>query len=248
MLKRVGVGPRANKKMILTLALRSLLARPIRSAVLAGGFGLGVAVMAALLGIGGVILEQSRAPELVGGGDVVIGGVGGRIPSATFVLSGVLGSGPLAGRVRAASPSARTMLYLVDAQGVTAIRARGGIPSLERALKDPETSAVPAWTDSSEDGAWVSPEPEAVLREMDRFHPVPNVPARAGSWAEWLYFNGRTATARFYLTFLAGPRQPSGRRVVGVRLQLERGGHLTSYSESTDVDGGALLASAPDIV
>ena len=39
--------------MILTLALRSLLARPIRSAVLAGGFGLGVAVMAALLGIGG---------------------------------------------------------------------------------------------------------------------------------------------------------------------------------------------------
>ena len=35
--------------MIVRLALRSLLSRPVRSAVLAGGFGLGVAVMAALL-------------------------------------------------------------------------------------------------------------------------------------------------------------------------------------------------------
>ncbi len=49
--------------MIVTLALRSLLSRPVRSAVLAGGFGLGVSVMAALLGIGGVILEQARAPR-----------------------------------------------------------------------------------------------------------------------------------------------------------------------------------------
>ena len=57
--------------MIVTLALRSLLSRPVRSAVLAGGFGLGVSVMAALLGIGGVILEQARAPQLLGGGDVV---------------------------------------------------------------------------------------------------------------------------------------------------------------------------------
>jgi hypothetical protein len=165
--------------MILTLALRSLLARPVRSAVLSAGFGLGVAVMAALLGIGGVILEQSRAPELAGGGDVVIGGGLGRIPSAKFVLSGVLGSGPLAAQVQAASPSARTTLYLVDGQGVTAIRARGGIPSLERALNDPETRGVSAWTDSPEDRTWVSPDPEAVLREMDRFHPVPDVPARA---------------------------------------------------------------------
>ena len=59
--------------MILLLALRSLLARPVRSAVLAGGFGLGVAVMAALLGIGGVILEQARTPALVGGALLLVG-------------------------------------------------------------------------------------------------------------------------------------------------------------------------------
>ena len=37
--------------MIARLALRSLLMHPIRTAVLAGGFGLGVAVMANLLGV-----------------------------------------------------------------------------------------------------------------------------------------------------------------------------------------------------
>ena len=93
--------------MILLLALRSLLARPVRSAVLAGGFGLGVAVMAALLGIGGVILEQARTPALVGGGDVVIAGQSGRIGNAKFVLSEVLGIGTLGGRMKAASPSSR---------------------------------------------------------------------------------------------------------------------------------------------
>ena len=41
---------------------------PVRSAVLAGGFGLGVAVMAALLGVAEVVLEQSQSPALVGGG------------------------------------------------------------------------------------------------------------------------------------------------------------------------------------
>ena len=77
---------------------------PIRSAVLAGGFGLGVGVMAALLGIGGVILEQARAPELAGGGDVVIGGANGKLTNARFVLSGVLGAGPLARRVARQRP------------------------------------------------------------------------------------------------------------------------------------------------
>ena len=58
--------------MILVLARRSLLAHPVRTAMLACGFGLGVSVMATLLGVGEVILEQARAPALVGGGDVIV--------------------------------------------------------------------------------------------------------------------------------------------------------------------------------
>ncbi len=232
---------------MLTLAIRSLLARPVRSLVLAGGFGLGVAVMAALLGIGGVILEQARAPELAGGGDVVVGAASGRLTSARFILSGVLGAGPLAPQVAAASPSLGASLYLIDSQGTTRIRARGAIPSLERAVGVTEAEGNPAWTDTPADKAWVSPSAESVLRSIDRFHPIPDVPARAGSWAEWLYFNGQANGSRFYLTFLVGPRTESGRRAAGVRLQLEQGGRMTSYAASAELDDRTVIESAPDL-
>jgi len=233
--------------MIFRLAVRSLLAHPIRTAVLAAGFGLGVSVMAALLGIGGVILEQARAPQLVGGGDVVIGGMTGQLSSARFIMSGVLGAGPLAGQVAAASPSVRANLYLLDGHGSTPVRVRGGIPSLEQRLDDSETRGQSAWTDTSADRAWAAPDPEAVLRAMDRFHPIPDAPARAASWAEWLYFNGRGQDVRFYLTFLSGPRVSEDRRTIGVRLQVERAGRMTSYAASAEVDERELLASAPDL-
>jgi hypothetical protein len=234
--------------MIFRLAWRSLTARPIRSLVLAGGFGLGVAVMAALLGIGGAILEQARSPALVGGGDVVVSGASGRVPNARFAVADVLGAPPFVSRVRAAAPTMETLVYLVeDGHAPTPLRATGGIPSLERQLANPEVRQVPSWQDTAADRAWVSPAPGDLLREMDRFHPIPDVPARASSWAEWLYFNGRTDDARFYLSFLAGPRSASGRRTVGVRLQLERGDRMTSYSDRADVDDATLLASAPDL-
>jgi major type 1 subunit fimbrin (pilin) len=110
---------------------------------------------------------------------------------------------------------------------------------------------------------------------MDRFHPLPfdsraidplaqgrPVGSRATdalaqgrpfddtSWAEWLYFNGRSSdgSLRFYLTFLAaGPRDRSGTRPMFVRLQLNRGGTTTNYSAAGNVDGRALLAHAPDL-
>jgi hypothetical protein len=232
--------------VILTLALRSLLARPIRSAVLAAGFGLGVAVMAALLGIGGVILEQARTPALVGGGDVIVGSATGRIGSARFVMSNVLGGGALGDRVKVASPSLRTNLYLIDDTGATAIVPRGGIPSRERALGDRETSGVASWVDTSADREWLSTSHEEILRTMDRFHKIPDVPARASSWNEWLYFNGQTGSTRFYLTFFAGPRLTSGKRMLTVRLQLDRGGEMASYSHASEVTDDE-LASAPDI-
>ena len=85
--------------MTIRVALRSLSARPVRSAVLACGFGFGIGVMAGLLGIGEVIVEQARAPELEGGGDVIVTSSSGEVTSARFVLSSVLGQEPLAGRV-----------------------------------------------------------------------------------------------------------------------------------------------------
>lgn len=232
--------------MIAKLAMRSLFAHPVRSGVLAAGFGTGVAVMAILLGVAEVVLEQARSPVLVGGGDLVISGPVGGVTGARVLLSGTLQTPSLAGRIRAASPWSATTLYLVREGGVTSVEARGGIPSLERALGDPEVSDVTAWVDAAADAAWTAPDPADILRSIDGFRRVPDVPARAASWAEWLYFNGRSPEARFYVTFLAGPARPDGVRVAGVRLQLDRGGRMETFSASAELDEAA-IAAAPEL-
>ena len=84
--------------MILRLALRSLATRPIRTAVLACGFGFGIAVMAALLGVGDVILEQAHSPALEGGGDVVVTGRFGALEHGRFLIASILASPDLAAR------------------------------------------------------------------------------------------------------------------------------------------------------
>jgi hypothetical protein len=230
--------------MISRLALRSLTAHPVRSAVLAVGFGTGVAVMAILLGVAQIVLQQAQSPDLVGGGDVVIR-VGRQIPAA-LLLSGTLQAEALRSRIATAAPTQTADLYL--SSGGKRIRAagRGGVPSLERALGDRETSAIDRWRDTEADRAWTHTSPAAALREIDRFHPVPDAPAWADSWAEWLYFNGRGKDARFYLTFLVGPRTADGRRAAGVRLQLQRGDRTENYNASALLTDDE-VASAPDL-
>ncbi|RPI53997.1 MAG: hypothetical protein EHM55_12100 [Acidobacteria bacterium] len=233
--------------MIFRLALRSLSTHPVRSLVLACGFGLGVGVMAMLLGVGEVILDQARSPALGGAGDVVIASSTGQLPSARWILSSGLRTGGLEDRVEAASPSRRATLYLVKDGQRLPIRAQGGIPSLERAVGDSETAAITSWTDAESDAAWSSPDPGAALMALDRFHAIPDVPARADSWAEWLYFNGRAGDNRFYLTFMVGPARAHGKRAAGVRLQLDRAGKRSSYSQQQEVNEAEVLSGAPDL-
>ena len=230
--------------MIGRLAVRSLTAHPVRTAVLAAGFGVGVAVMAILLGVGEIVLEQSRAPALAGGGDVVIWPAP-QVP-ARLLLAGTLQSEALGPQVRVAAPFHTATLFLVRNGRTTRVEARGGIPSLERALGDPETATTPAWRDSPDDIAWTHDTPERTLRVIDRFHPIPDAPEWAASWAEWLYFNGRRAGARFYLTFLVGPKTEDGRRTAGVRLQLDRGGRVETFSASQPISEDDALG-APDL-
>ena len=245
--------------MIGRLALRSLTAHPIRSAVLAAGFGVGVAVMAILLGVAEIVLEQAQSPALVGGGDVVIR-LTPQVP-ARLLLAGTLQADALRQRVRVAAPSHAEDLYLItggaegtpdrDATGgprprSVRVAARGGIPSLERALGDPETRNVEAWRDAAADVAWIERAPDAMLRQIDRFHPIPDAPEWEQSWAEWLYFNGRSSDARFYLTFLVGPRTAQGRRAAGVRLQLERGGRVETFTTAAEITEQD-VEGAPDL-
>ena len=230
--------------MIGRLAVRSLTAHPVRSAVLAAGFGAGVAVMAILLGVAEVVLDQSRSPALVGGGDVVIR-LAPQVP-ARLLLSGALQSDALRPRIKVASPSHGSTLYLMrDGKG-TRVFARGGIPSLERSIGNDETAAVADWRDLPDDVAWTQDTPDKVLRQIDRFHPVPATTAWSTSWAEWLYFNGRASDARFYLTVLVGPALADGRRTAGVRLQLERNGQIETFGEGATISE-ADVQRAPDL-
>jgi hypothetical protein len=236
--------------MMFRVAWRSLMTRPVRAAVLAAGFGFGIAVMAELLGVGQVILEQAHARALGGGGDLIVYGPFGSVPSARFLMSSVLGAPDLARRVTTVSPSRQARVFLMSPKGPIAVSADGGIPSLERRLRDPEVSSFASWTDAPGDVRWAHPVPGELVRAMDRFHPVPDVDARAASWAEWLYFNGRTrdGRTRLYLTFLVGARaEAPGKRRAGVRLQLERDGRSSSYSAQGDVDEASMLAQAPDL-
>ena len=235
--------------MILRLAVRSLATRPVRTAVLACGFGFGIAVMAALLGVGAVILEQAHSPALAGGGDLVVLGRFGAVDSARSVMTSVLGAPDLGRRTVAVSPWKNATLYLMTGATPIEVDATGVIPSLERAVGGQEIAHLPEWIDAPADRAWSSPAPGDVLRAMDRFHPIPATPEFSASWAEWLYFNGHTAdgTLRFYLTFFVGPAVKPGRRVAGVRLQLERDGRTATYSDGAEVDEARLLETAPDL-
>ena len=160
--------------MILRLALRSLAVRPIRTAVLACGFGLGIAVMAELLGVGDVILDQAKSPALQGGGDLVVSGAFGAIDNAPYVLSVVRGMGTHS-RVVAASPSRRASMYLIKPGMVVPILARGGVPSLERAVGDKEAAGVAGWTDVPADVRCTIDDPAQLLRS-GQFHRPPDLP------------------------------------------------------------------------
>jgi hypothetical protein len=230
--------------MIGRLALRSLTAHPIRSAVLAAGFGFGVGVMAILLGVAQVVLDQAQSPQLVGGGDVLVRMLP-QVP-ARLLLTGTLQSDALRSRVRVAAPFHTSALYLLHNGKTTRVDARGGIPTLERATGDQEVEGVAAWQDTDADQAWTHDTPDRVLRQIDRFHPIPDAPEWSQSWAEWLYFNGRSGDTRFYLTFLVGPRTPDGRRAAGVRLQLERNGQMESFASSDTLAEDDVLR-APDL-
>lgn len=235
--------------MTFRLVLRSLAARPVRFAVLACAFGFGIAVMAALLGVGAVVLEQARNPALTGGGEITVTGSGEDIANARFLLASILAEDPIARRVKVASPAAKKVVYLVEEKRITPLYATGGIPSREKLLDDPEVAA-PAWQDTAADRAFVAPDPTELVRELDRFHAIPDAPGREGSWAEWWYFNGRSkdGATRFYLTFLAGPRSRDGFRSSFVRLQLVRGNRSTSFSRTAEVDEQTLLDDDGSIV
>lgn len=226
------------------LAARTLQTRPRRTLVLLVGYGLGVAVMIALLAVGDALLMQAQDRDVVSGGDLVllpagidpealkVGAVTGMflsIPNARFLVRQVLMGPRYAQAVAAASPEiVDKLIYVRTRDGIQPARASGALPSAAgRAGSALALPDVP-WRDSAEDQAWAAPSAAAVLEEIDRFHrPVPGPAGR--SWAEWWYFNFVNPDGLYgYVSFIAD-RERRVRVSVTVR---HPGGRLMRWEET----------------
>ena len=211
--------------MIVLLALRNLIHRPWRSALLFAGYGLGVGVMIVLLAIGEALLAQAGDEKLVGGGEITVlpegldvevmktGGLGGlyfSIPNARFVQGQLLAGPRLAPDVRAVSPQIDgKLLYLRLGDGrELAVRTTGEVPSTTRAVGAAPALSGGVWTDDAGDRRWHAPSLYELRQAIDHFHLPPAGIARPESWAEWHYFNVLTPDRQrwAFVTLMVGGR------------------------------------------
>jgi tocopherol cyclase-like protein len=215
------------------VARRALLDRPWRSALLLLGYGVGVAIMIALLSVGDALLLEAKDRNLVAGGDVAVlpegidpavikvNGVTGMfltVPNAGFLVRDVIEGPRFRREVIAAAPQLSSRLLYVRAHGrVVTAGASAGIPSLDRAAH--AARAVTGGTDSAADTAWLQPSAAALADRLDRFH-VPPAPRLArAAWVEWDYFTVFDPATRgyAYLTLIAGA-DPVGAVLARVRM------------------------------
>ncbi len=214
--------------MLLTLAFRHLWVRKLRSLFLLLGFSLGVGVMIVLLSVGEAMLDQSRDVSLLGGGEVTIlpegidieamrtGGAGGMfftIDRARFLTRLVLGGTRYRRVVRSVAPAIEGKLLYVCRAVVpcrpTAVRAGGEIPSRARAVGAGLVLRQGGWNDNAADSQYITPTPQRLYDEIDRFH-LPSGPD--STWGEWHYFNLVSAANEWwYITYLVGGAIPAGR-------------------------------------
>ncbi len=253
--------------MIGILARRNLTLRPWRSALLLGGFGLGVGVMIVLLAIGEAMLTQARDERLVGGGDVTVlpegidvevlktGGVGGlffSIGNARFLDLQLL-SNPRYGRdVRAVAPQiADKLLYLRTPDGrERPVRATGELPSRSSMVGGVPLLSDGRWDDDEWDRRWRSPTARELRADIDHFHFTPRDAEHRESWAEWHYFNVLSADRKrwAFLSFIVGGAVPDGRWGGQVLLTVHGEGEPTRrFSTSFPADSIALSTWNADL-
>jgi len=229
--------------MIGILARRNLTLRPWRSALLLGGFGLGVGVMIVLLAIGEALLTQARDERLIGGGDVTVlpegidvevmktGGVGGlffSISNARFLDLQLLSNARNVPGVSAVAPQVvDKLVYLRTLDGrERAVRATGELPSRSTLVGAVPALAQGRWDDDDRDRRWRSPTPAELRADIDHFHLPPRDAENRDSWSEWHYFNVLSADRKrwVYLGFIVSGAVPDGRWGGQITLALNEEG------------------------
>ena len=235
--------------MIERLALRNLVLRPWRSALLLLGYSLGVAVMIVLLSIGEALLRQARNEKLVGGGQITVlpegidvevmktGGLGGlffSIDHARFIYRQLLAAPRLAPEITAAAPQIEEKLLYARMRGGREIpvMASGEIPSRTRAVGAMPAIAAGEWRDDSLDRVWRDPSPAELRDAIDHFHLPPPQVRGDPTWAEWHYFNVLSPDRRrwAFISFIVGGAVARGEWGGQVLVTLhEQGGAARRY-------------------
>ena len=180
--------------MISLIAFRNIVYRPWRSALLFFGYGVGVAVMIALLSVGEALLTQARDEKLVGGGEITVlpqgldvevmktGGIGGlffSIDQARFIYDQLLASSRLEKSVSAVAPQIDgRLLYIRTSRGKEyAVKASGEIPSRTRLVKGLASMKSGEWSDDDGDRRWMRPTLVELRHDIDHFHLPPDTVA-----------------------------------------------------------------------
>lgn len=252
--------------MIGLLALRHLTHRPLRSAFLLVGYGLGVGVMIVLLAIGEALLVQARDEKLVGGGEITVlpegidlevmktGGVGGlffSIDHAMFVYRQLLAAPRRTSAVTAVAPQIEGKLLYLRARGREyAVRAAGDIPSRNAAVGATPALRAGAWADDAGDHRWIAPTPRDLYAEIDRFHLPPAEAADKESWGEWHYFNVLSADGRrwWFISLIVGGDVTGGEWGGLVSMtRREQGGATSRFTRQHDASRVTFSLSSPDV-
>lgn len=252
--------------MIGRLATRYLTHRPLRSALLLLGYGLGVGVMIVLLAIGEALLVQARDEKLVGGGEITLlpegidlevlktGGVGGlffSIDRSRFIYRQLLDGPRLAPVIEASAPQIEGKLLYLRANGAEyAVRASGEIPSRSAAVGNAPDVIAGGWDDDDEDRRWISPTPDELYAEIDRFHMPPADIANRDSWGEWHYFNVLSDDTRrwWFISLIVGGDVTASEWGGLVALtRREQGGDTRRFTRTHDASRVTFSLTHPDL-
>ncbi len=209
------------------IAWRNIMHRPFRALFLLVGYGLGVAVMIALLSVGEAMVTQASEERLVGGGNLTVlpdgvdvevlktGGLGGMffsVPNARFVYQHVLASPRNRDVVEAVAPQLdNKLVYLqrMQSDGTLLdipVRAFGELPNATRAVGAAPQLAAGVWANDDADDRWATPTLAERRHDIDRFHLPPSDVAARESWGEWHYFNVLSDDAQrwAFISFIVG--------------------------------------------
>ena len=248
--------------MISLIAFRNIVYRPWRSALLFFGYGIGVAVMIALLSVGEALLTQARDEKLVGGGAITVlpqgldvevmktGGIGGlffSIDQARFIYDQLLASSRLGKSVSAVAPQIDgRLIYLRTLSGKEyAVKASGEIPSRTRLVRGLASLKSGEWTDDDGDRRWTNPTLAELRHDIDHFHLPSDSVSDRDTWAEWHYFNVISADRKrwAFISFIVAGDVTSEKWGGSVTITLREEGKRSQKFERL-VPRGDILFSA----